>query len=70
MSVTITTQTNVSTVNANKWNEMSVNELLDQKNIMFSRYDYLIQTENFGAADQIMKGINKLEQLIQSKIDV
>ena len=68
MSTVISTQTNLRAVQSEKWEKMSVNELLDQKSIMFNRYEFLLTSENPEQAKQILNGINRLENLIQERI--
>ena len=64
--VVITTSTNEHKVDATRWEDMNFSELLNQKNIMFQRYEYLLQIES-PAAKNILEGINALDALIAQK---
>lgn len=64
--VSITTAVVEHKVESNKWTEMNFSELLNQKNIMFQRYEYLLQIESPAAAN-LLEGINTLDSLIAQK---
>lgn len=65
--VAITTSVLEHTVNSKKWEEMNFSELLNQKNILFARYEYLTQAGNPIAAQSILGGIHKVDALIAQK---
>ena len=65
--VSITTNVTNSPVNATKWDDMNFNELLNQKNIMFDRYDFMVRMGNSSVAKSILEGINTLDSLIAQK---
>lgn len=64
--VVITTSTNEHKVDSARWEDMNFSELLNQKNILFQRYEYLLQIES-PAAKNILEGINALDVLIAQK---
>lgn len=66
--VAISTVVNTHTVNTAQWNSMNFSQLIEQKNLMYSRYDYLFQNGNANAAQSIMNGIMQLDSLIQSRM--
>ncbi len=64
--VTISTSIIDKKVESDKWSEMNFSELLNQKNILFQRYEYLLQIES-PAAVKMLEGINNLDSLIAQK---
>ena len=64
--VVITTSTNEHKVDSARWEDMNFSELLNQKNILFQRYEYLLQIGS-PAAKNILEGINALDALIAQK---
>jgi hypothetical protein len=52
-----------------KWDSMTVNELYDQLNILHDRYFFAQKIGNVPMAEQLEKGVKKLQQLIDSKSD-
>lgn len=64
--VTITTSVIENKVASDRWTEMNFSELLNQKNILFQRYEYLLQIES-PAASKLLEGINNLDSLIAQK---
>ena len=64
--VTITTRVIEHKVESDKWAEMNFSELLNQKNILFQRYEYLLQIES-PAASKLLEGVNNLDSLIAQK---
>lgn len=68
MTAVISTLNNLQKVNSEKWEEMGFSDLVDQKNIMLDRYDFIVSQGNHQLASQLLTGINRLEQLIQSKL--
>ena len=64
--VVITTSTNEHKVDSARWEDMNFSELLNQKNILFQRYEYLLQIGS-PAAKNILEGINTLDVLIAQK---
>lgn len=64
--VVITTSTNEHKVDSARWEDMNFSELLNQKNILFQRYEYLLQIGS-PAAKNILEGINALDVLIAQK---
>ena len=49
------------------WPTMSMNQLLDQKSIMFDKWMFLVEN-NFKWADQMKKGIDEIDAIIQAKV--
>ena len=49
------------------WPTMSMNQLLDQKTIMFDKWMFLVEN-NFKWADQMKKGIDEIDAIIQAKV--
>lgn len=68
MTAVISTLNNLQKINSEKWEEMGFSDLVDQKNIMLDRYDFIVSQGNHQLASQMLTGINRLEQLIQSKL--
>ena len=56
-----------SAVDATRWDSMSFNELVEQRNIMFGRYDFMIQQGNKEVANKMLEGLAVLEGLIAIK---
>ena len=56
-----------SAIDATRWDSMSFNELIEQKNIMFGRYDFMIQQGNREVANKMLEGLTVLEGLIVAK---
>lgn len=54
-------------VDANKWTDMSFDELMDQKYLLASRYEKVIGI-NKEIANEILKGIERLDVHIQKKV--
>lgn len=67
MSTVISTAANVNLVNSSKWEEMTFSDLLEQKNILMNRYEFLMQQENTTYAAAIVQGIQQLDAIIQTK---
>lgn len=63
----ISTKDNLTAVKSSQWPELNFNELLNQKNIMFERYDFLMRTGSVNIAASILEGINILDSLIAQK---
>ena len=49
------------------WATMSMNQLLDQKTLMFDKWMFLVEN-NFKWADQMKKGIDEIDAIIQAKV--
>jgi hypothetical protein len=69
MSVVISTYSNTKPVDAAKWNDLSINELFDQRNIMYDRLEFVCSQDsaNEYVKNLMIDGINKLEALIAQK---
>ncbi len=67
MTTVISTATNVNLVDSSRWEEMTFSDLIEQKNIMMNRYEFIMQQENKSYADQLIQGIQRIEELIQTK---
>jgi len=65
--VAITTNVQLSKVDATKWDEMNFNELLEQKSVMLDRYEYLVSIGSNFAAKQVVEGITTLDSFIAQK---
>lgn len=55
-------------VDASRWSEMSVNELIEQRNRMFDRYDFMTSKKQNVTA--IIDGINSLDRHILFKNNI
>ncbi len=51
-------------VRPDQWKEMNFDQLLEQKNIMFNRYEFLASKGHRELASQVLQGINSLDALI------
>lgn len=65
--VSISTSVGNNAINSARWSDMNFNELLDQKNIMFDRYEFMVRMGNAGVAKSLLEGINTLDSLIAQK---
>jgi hypothetical protein len=63
--VVISTKTQNNSVNSKKWNEMSYNELLEQKNVLSNRFDYYYTHNLPDVANQILKGLVEIEGIMR-----
>lgn len=67
MSTVISTAVNTNLVDSSKWEEMNFSDLIEQKNILMSRYEFIMQQENKSYATVLIQGIQQIEALIQTK---
>lgn len=67
MSTVISTAVNTDLVNSSKWEEMNFSDLMEQKNILMNRYEFIMQQENKSYAPALIQGIQQIEALIQTK---
>ena len=65
--VSISTSVGNNAINSARWSDMNFNELLDQKNIMFDRYEFMVRMGNALVAKSLLEGINTLDSLIAQK---
>ena len=63
----ISTAANSNAVESSKWDEMNFSDLMEQKNILMNRYEFIMQQENKSYAPLIIEGLLRLEALIQTK---
>lgn len=52
-----------------KWSEMTISELIDQRAILFDRYDYLISIDA-SYATSVDAGIKEIDRLISEKLEI
>ena len=55
-------------VDSNRWEDMNFSELIEQKRILFNRYEYLMKLENKQAAKGLVEGLERLETIIARKL--
>lgn len=67
MSTVISTAVNTNLVDSSKWEEMNFSDLIEQKNILMNRYEFIMQQENKSYAPVLIHGIQQIEALIQTK---
>ncbi len=67
MSTVISTAANTNLVDSSKWEEMNFSDLMEQKNILMNRYEFIMQQENKSYAPVLIQGIQQIEALIQTK---
>lgn len=67
MSTVISTAVNTNLVDSSKWEEMNFSDLIEQKNILMNRYEFIMQQENKSYAPVLIQGIQQIEALIQTK---
>ena len=67
MSTVISTATNTNLVDSSKWEEMTFSDLIEQKNILMNRYEFIMQQENKSYAAVLIQGIQQVDALIQTK---
>lgn len=67
MSAVISTAVNTNLVDSSKWEEMNFSDLIEQKNILINRYEFIMQQENKSYASALIQGIQQIEALIQTK---
>lgn len=67
MSTVISTAVNTNLVDSSKWEEMNFSDLIEQKNILMNRYEFIMQQENKSYATVLIQGIQQIEALIQTK---
>ena len=65
--VIISTSTNNNDIDSTRWADMNFNELLEQKNILFNRYDFLVRVGAAEAAKKLLEGINSVDSFIAQK---
>lgn len=68
-SVTPVTKQQVREVQAHRWHEMSVNELYNQKAILYGRFILAAQLANYPLMQQLQMGIDILLELINTKLE-
>lgn len=61
------TKKDVQQVRADKWHEMSVSELYDQKGILDGRLVAAAQLGNFNLLRQVQMGIDAINEIIAQK---
>lgn len=52
---------------SDSWPTMSLADLLEQKNIMYDRWEF-IRSKGFSYEKQFLEGLQRLEKLIESKL--
>lgn len=56
---------NQQTVNADKWSEMSLLDLIDQRNKLYNRYDFFASQKKDTRA--IIEGITRVDKIIADR---
>jgi hypothetical protein len=49
-----------------EWSEMTIDQLLEQKNVLFDRWKFLVE-HKYAYADDVKKGLDKIEAFIASR---
>lgn len=62
------TQEKKTIIPRDQWPELSIDDLISQKNILYDRWEFLHSKGNPGAK-QFVEAIEKLDELIQSKLN-
>jgi hypothetical protein len=57
----------VKTIDSNDWQNLSFLELLEQKNILFDRYEFL-RSKGYPYASTLIPALHKIEDIMQTKI--
>lgn len=66
--VVLTNQTSTTTmISRDQWNELNFTELLDQKNILYDRWEYLTRSGNL-LAKEFAVFLTDIDTLIQTKL--
>ncbi len=61
-----TEQTEQTLLTPDEWENLTVNELYDQRKILFDKWMFLVQ-KNYPYAKDIESGIKKIEKIIEDK---
>lgn len=56
-------------VRADKWHEMSVTELFDQRGILIGRLNMAASMRNQNLMQQVQRGIDAIDAILSSKAD-
>lgn len=67
MSTVISTAANTNLVDSTRWEDMTFSELIEQKNVLMNRYEFLMQQENKSYVGPLIQGIQQIDALIQTK---
>lgn len=67
MSTVISTVANANLVDSTRWEDMTFSELIEQKNVLMNRYEFLMQQENKSYVGPLIQGIQQIDALIQTK---
>jgi len=54
---------NPKVVESERWESMTINELIDQRSLMTDRYEFLLDN-NHECAPQVKKGLDRINALI------
>jgi hypothetical protein len=65
--LTLDTQTK-TLVPKDQWNTLSFNELIEQKNILYDKWDFLSKGENKQLVLEFAQFLIDIEQIIQTKL--
>jgi|688.fasta_scaffold1789983_2 hypothetical protein len=65
--LTLDTQTK-TLVPKDQWNTLSFNELIEQKNILYDKWDFLSRGENKQLVLEFAQFLIDIEQIIQTKL--
>lgn len=62
------TQEKKSIIPREQWPDLTIDDLISQKNILYDRWEFLQSKGNIGAK-QFVEAIEKIEELIQNKLN-
>jgi hypothetical protein len=57
-----------SIIPRDQWPDLTIDDLISQKNILYDRWEFLQSKGNIGAK-QFVEAIEKIEELIQNKLN-
>lgn len=60
-------ESEIKIIDSEKWPNLSFLELLEQKNILFDRYEFL-RSKGYPYANTLVNALNKIEEIMQTKI--
>ena len=60
----------IQQVHADKWSDMSITELWEQRTTINNRLDYALQLGHADMIKQIQRGLLQLDQLIESRASI
>lgn len=69
-NVTPITRREIPQVDAQRWNEMNVNELYDQRSVLYSRMVIASQMGSAPLLQQLQQGVSQIDAFIERKTQV